>query len=130
MTTASSAPNVLRRSVGLALLACALVAPAAAQDFQAAHQACLDGKSGQVFEACMKEARAVKALPPGSMPVVSPEQLRRNSMLRCEALTGEDRADCVARVGGAGTTSGSVGGGGVLHELTTVDGAPADPAPK
>ncbi|MEO7339093.1 MAG: hypothetical protein ABIV63_21160, partial [Caldimonas sp.] len=51
--------------------------------------------------------------------------LRRNAKDRCDALSGDERSDCVARMKGEGTTSGSVAGGGILREKRTiVQGAP------
>ena len=120
--------------VGIVVLACAQVSTVAAQDrgdrlrrFEADRKACLDGKSGQVVEACMKEARAVMAQRPDATPSVSPEQLQRNSMMRCDAQSGEDRTACAARMHGEGTTSGSVSGGGILRELVTTEGVPTPP---
>jgi hypothetical protein len=136
MKAATSKLQVLRRCVGMGVvvLACAQTLTVAAQDrgdklrrFEADRKACLDGKSGQVVEACMKEAGAVLAQRPDASPPVSTEQLQRNTMMRCEAQTGEDRTACVARMRGEGTASGSVSGGGILRELVTVDGVPTSP---
>ena len=45
-------------------------------------------------------------------------------------LSGDERADCIARMNGEGSVSGSVGGGGILREkVTIVPGTPAEPAP-
>ena len=120
--------QILRRGVGMGLVVLVFgqAFPAASQDrserlrrFEADRQACLSGKSSQVLESCLKEAKAALAERPDSTPTVSPEQLKRNSMTRCEALTGEERTACVARMRGEGTISGSVPGGGVLRELVT-----------
>ena len=44
-----------------------------------------------------------------------------NALSRCSVFKGgEDRVACEARVKGQGSTSGSVQGGGVLKEVTTV----------
>ena len=48
-----------------------------------------------------------------------PAQYMRNALSRCESLQGDDRRDCVARIEGRGTTSGSVEGGGIYRELVT-----------
>ena len=48
-----------------------------------------------------------------------PAQYVRNALTRCESLSGADRQDCVARIEGKGTTSGSVEGGGIYRELVT-----------
>lgn len=47
-------------------------------------------------------------------------QYQRNAMQRCNALKGDDRNDCESRVRGEGTSSGSVGGGGIVRETVTV----------
>ena len=39
---------------------------------------------------------------------------------RCNALTGEDKIACEARIVGYGNTQGSVAGGGVIREVETV----------
>ncbi len=59
-----------------------------------------------------------------------PAQYMRNALARCESLKGDDRDDCVARIRGAGTVSGSVEAGGLYRELITViPGKPAEQAP-
>lgn len=59
-----------------------------------------------------------------------PAQYVRNAMVRCERLEGDDRKDCIARIGGKGTTSGSVEGGGIYRELVTrTVGTPPVPPP-
>jgi len=51
----------------------------------------------------------------------APEALARNLLKRCEPLPEPDRKDCVARMQGQGSTSGSVAGGGIYRELVTRD---------
>ena len=75
----------------------------------------------------MKEAKAVFVEQPDSSPPISAEQLQRNTQLRCEPLTGDDRAACMARMRGEGTVSGGVAGGGILRELITIEVVPAHP---
>lgn len=123
------------RHLGLALLLCLQALYVAAQDkqqrnqrYEEDRQACLSGQFKQDLEACIKEARAVRAQPAASTPTVSAEELRRNALLRCEPLSGPDRADCFARMRGEGTTSGSVAGGGILREKVTVIPAAQPPA--
>ena len=56
-----------------------------------------------------------------------PAQYMRNALTRCESLKGDDRIDCVSRIHGAGTLSGSVEGGGLYRELVTIiPGKPAE----
>ena len=48
-------------------------------------------------------------------------------MARCEALAGDERTACVARIRGEGSVSGSVAGGGILREIVITE--PVKPAP-
>jgi hypothetical protein len=59
-----------------------------------------------------------------------PAQYMRNALVRCEGLK-IDRDDCIARIRGGGTVSGSVEAGGLYRELVTIiPGKPAAPVPK
>jgi hypothetical protein len=129
MTTSTTARLSYRGSLATAFLVLVSLGqafPALAQDkserqktFASDRQACKDGKSGQELGPCMKEAGAVLNERDASTASVSPEQLQRNRLMRCEAFKGDDHSDCIARTQGLGTTSGSVGGGGILRELVT-----------
>ena len=60
-----------------------------------------------------------------------PAQYMRNALIRCDGLGGDDKRDCVARIQGQGTTSGSVESGGIYRELVTREvGAPPAKAPE
>jgi hypothetical protein len=48
---------------------------------------------------------------------LSSGDLERNHSQRCAALPAQDREDCMMRMDGQGTTTGSVMQGGVLREL-------------
>jgi hypothetical protein len=79
---------------------------------------------------CLSDASTARS---GREPVTidpDPGRYARNALIRCEALQEPDRGDCVARIQGQGTTSGSVAGGGIYRELVTreVVVAPAAPA--
>ena len=79
---------------------------------------------------CLSDASTARA---SREPVTidpDPGRYARNALQRCEALKDADRADCVARMQGQGTTSGSVSGGGIYRELVTreVVVVPAPPA--
>ena len=118
----------------LMVLCMGQASPALAQDksdrqktYAHDRQTCLERGSGQELTACLKEAGAVLAQRDGLGASVSPEQLQRNRLMRCDAFKGDDHADCIARTQGMGTVTGSVGGGGILRELvttTTVSSAP------
>jgi hypothetical protein len=58
----------------------------------------------------------------------SHDALLRNALKRCEPLPEQDRKDCLARMQGQGTTSGSVAGGGIYRELVTREVVVAEPA--
>ena len=75
---------------------------------------------------CLSEAStrlaATQPTPPGEDAAV----LRQNAIKRCEALPEPERKECLLRMDGQGTVSGSVEGGGVLRELVTREvGVPA-----
>jgi hypothetical protein len=93
--------------------------------------ACLDGSGPQDRSTCLKEAGAARAearrrhLDNGE----SPAQLRANALLRCRPVLDADRAACERMALGEGTRSGSVAGGAVLKQITTVTvGKVAPPA--
>jgi len=81
---------------------------------------------------CLSDASTARA---SREPVTidpDPGRYARNALKRCDALQDPDRGDCVARMQGQGTTSGSVAGGGIYRELVTrevvVPAAPASAA--
>ncbi len=66
MKTATNALQVLRRGAGVAMvvLVCGQALSVAAQDrtekmrrFEADRQACLNGRTGQAYDACIREAQ-------------------------------------------------------------------------
>ena len=87
--------------------------------------ACLSGRSGQDQATCLREAgAALQAARRGDLGN-GDGNLKRNAQERCKVLAGADRTDCLARVRGEGTASGSVEGGGILRETVTIVPAPA-----
>ena len=93
---------------------------------------CLAGKTNQDQKTCLKEAgAALQAAREHDLASGAAGQLAANARKRCEPLTGDDRKACFARAEGLGTTTGSVAGGGELHEMVTVvpGTAPETPAP-
>jgi hypothetical protein len=132
---------------GLWLAALALAAtpvfaasPATQKDTQAraerARIACATVRA-DARDDCLSEASTLAASTKPSRPEENPEQLARNALKRCAPLPEPDRRDCVARMQGQGTTSGSVAAGGIYRELVTrevgpvpvVEAPPAAPAP-
>jgi hypothetical protein len=68
---------------------------------------------------CLSEAGLRLAIALPTPAIENPDALARNALKRCEPLPEPDRKDCVARMQGQGTTSGSVAGGGIYRELVT-----------
>ena len=92
----------------------------ASGSFQQEIQACMNGKTQQDQATCMTEARNAQADKKRGALDNSSGNTGVNAVARCDALLGEERAACQARVLGYGNTSGSVSGGGVLREVETV----------
>ena len=118
----------LRRLAAGAALACAfsvLAAPPGSTAVEARYQqeraACERPGAGQDRAACIREAAAARdqALR-GGLDNPSAD-FRANSLERCKMLQGADRRDCVSRMTGGGSVSGSVEGGGMLREFVTRD---------
>lgn len=90
---------------------------------------CLNGRSPQSLQTCLREADAAHAqalkadLDDGAADYV------RNASRRCDGLPPDLRQACAARMQGAGTVSGSAAGGGIYRELVTVEPAKADKPP-
>ena len=80
--------------------------------------ACMRGEGGQDRATCLKEAAAaLQEAKRGGLTSNRSEQ-KRNQTVRCDYQPAHDREDCMRRMRGEGTTTGSVQGGGVLRELT------------
>ena len=84
---------------------------------------------GDARDNCLSEASTRLASTRPSHPAENPEQLMRNALRRCEPLRDPDRQDCVARIRGEGTSTGSVAEGGIYRELVTRE-VGAMPAPE
>ena len=123
---------MIRAAFNVAALGCAtlmLVAagPAAAathaseaqQRYQQERAVCMNGQSNQDRATCLKEAGAAFAESKRDNLGRSDDgALQRNRQLRCEALKGGDREDCMRRMNGEGVTSGSAQQGAILRELS------------
>ena len=81
--------------------------------------ACLSGQPYQDRAACLREAGA--ALQEAKRGRLADENSadEQNRLSRCERLPADEREDCVRRMRGEGSVSGSVESGGVLRELRT-----------
>lgn len=128
-------------ALGLAALMAPLAASAASQaekaELRALYQrelaACRSGQTGQELSACLREAHAAYAQAQRGSLSIADAPYAANARQRCDALSGTDKADCLARMAGHGTVSGSVGSGGVLRELKTTSAgqrpvSPSNPA--
>lgn len=99
--------------------------PAGAQldasgNYQSEVRACMTGRTAEDQATCLQEARNAQADRKRGALEHADEQYQANARARCNALAGEDKAACEARMMGYGTVSGSVAGGGVLREVETV----------
>lgn len=83
-------------------------------------QACMAGQTQQDRETCLREARNAQAEKKRGALDNAGAQFEANKVARCDALAGEEKAACQARMLGYGNTSGSVAGGGLLREVETV----------
>lgn len=68
---------------------------------------------------CLSEASTRLAATQPPAPGERSDVLRQNALRRCEALPDVERKDCILRIQGQGTVSGSVEGGGLYRELVT-----------
>ena len=90
--------------------------------------ACNNGSSPQSMDTCLTEARNASAERRAGQANSGSAPFDANAMQRCDALQGDDKLACQARIAGAGTTQGSVGGGGVIREIEVVVPATTQPA--
>jgi hypothetical protein len=106
---------------GLALLPAAQAVDLAEVRYRQELAACDKGPPELDRDACRLEARNAWAeIQRGRVNGESTAQYQQNALQRCQAHTGEDRADCEARIRGEGRVEGSVEGGGLLRELHRV----------
>ena len=108
-------------SVG-AISANAAAPTPAEQRYQQDHANCMAGKTAENQQTCLKEAgAALQASRAHELKSTTPEQLAANARKRCEALSGDDKKDCLKRAAGVDSiVSGIVAGGGDLKETVTV----------
>lgn len=99
---------------------------AIAARYEAERAMCLRGQSAQDRDTCLREAGAAQAQAKRGGQAEDQAALKENRFQRCERLPEKDRPDCVARMEGKGTISGSVESGGIYRELVTTErSAPA-----
>lgn len=78
---------------------------------------CQSGRSSQARPTCEREARAAFAQARKGDLDDGPAAYARNAHERCMSLPSPERYECVARMQGQGSQSGSVSGGGIAREL-------------
>jgi hypothetical protein len=93
--------------------------------YQADRAACIRGDTGQDRATCLREAAAALQEAKRGRLDDGQAQFEQNRLLRCEKQPAEDRQDCIRRMNGEGTTSGSVKGGGIYRELVVPVPAPS-----
>lgn len=96
----------------------------AAQTYQMERDRCMNAPATDDRTACLKSAGAAYEEAKRGTLDVAPHPYEDNRLSRCEPLPADDRRYCVMRMEGAGTSSGSVDGGGILYELVTREPAP------
>ena len=89
--------------------------------YQAERAVCERGLSNQDRATCLREAGAALQASKERRLNDDPGAYHRNASLRCNVLPADDRDACQRRMAGEGTTSGSVGSGGVIRELVIPD---------
>lgn len=98
--------------------------------YQRERAQCLEVNASAARAVCLQEAGAALAEARRGGLDTDPSVFEKNARLRCEPLPADDRRDCLARMQGQGTTTGSVTGGGVYRELVTREvGVPAAAPP-
>ncbi|HUR89897.1 MAG TPA: hypothetical protein VMZ74_12480 [Ramlibacter sp.] len=120
---------MLTRLQAATLAACAAVlglagapalagSPGAQANYEKERAVCMRGLSNQDKATCLKEAAAaLQEARRGKLSTSDEQQLESNRLARCDAQSGADRDDCVARMR-AGNTTGSAQSGGMLRELS------------
>ena len=98
--------------------------------YQQERAACVSGQTNQDRSTCLREAGAALAEARRGALATNAADLLSNQLRRCEPLPAGDREDCVARIKGHGTTSGSVAAGGIYRELVTRGPVDAQPVVK
>jgi len=123
--------NITMKTARIALAASLLGATAmsaaadrrsdAQRQYQSDREACARGDTGQDRATCLREAgAALSEARRGRLGEGSESTFESNRMIRCDPLPAGDREDCIRRMNGEGTTSGSVKGGGIYRELRTI----------
>jgi hypothetical protein len=96
-------------------------------NYQRERASCLNGTSNEDRATCLKEAGAAREEARRGQLTDDRSAEQQNAVARCTVLPESDRADCVRRVQGDGSVSGSAREGGIFREtVTTVPARPDD----
>ena len=80
----------------------------------------MSGQSHQDRTTCLREAgAALQEARRNRLETGGSAAFEANATARCNAQPATDRAACVQRITGAGSTQGSVEGGGLIREAVT-----------
>ena len=125
-TGPSSFPSLARSALAVGAMLVSGIAMSAAADiseanarYQQERAACISGQSHQDRATCLQEAGAALQEAKRGNLGGGMGQYEQNQLRRCDAHPAEDREDCLRRMRGEGTISGSVEGGGIYRELRT-----------
>lgn len=117
---------VLFTTAGMSAAAAAAAPPDGAPRYQREQARCMSLRVHGERANCLSEASTAYQ---ATLPAVAdpdPGRYVRHAIERCKALPDADRQDCLTRMAGGGTTTGSVASGGIYRELVTRE--PATPA--
>lgn len=134
-TLSRPARVLLILGAGLCALPALAISKAELSAAQARHRAevavCNSGQSNQDRPTCLREAGAALAEARRGNLDEGGADLRTNQLKRCEPLPDAERQACIARMNGAGTSSGTAATGGIYRELVvreTVQPVAPEPA--
>jgi hypothetical protein len=92
----------------------------AQEDYRQQRTRCLSGESNQPLATCLREAGAAfEETRRGQLDSAPASELARNATQRCAVQPPADQQACMQRILGAGSTEGSVGGGGLIRRTET-----------
>jgi hypothetical protein len=92
----------------------------AQQSHQQERAHCMSGKSQQDKNTCLKEAQAAyQESRRNALGSQSSAELSTNAMDRCKSQPASDRASCIDRINGSGSSEGSVKEGGIIRRTET-----------
>lgn len=125
-TGQGTTPSRLALVLALGAMLVAGVAAAAGGDasdararYERERAACVSGHSHQDRVTCLRETGAALQESRKGRPGEGEGSYEQNRLARCDRHVAGEREDCVRRVRGEGTVSGSVEGGGIYRELRT-----------